>query len=167
MCVCACVCVRVCVSASVHLCEVCYGVCAELSNLMRGRSGWGLPDQWLLWNVDVVLCDSFNVSCKYIYIYPSHPLSCSPCPQITPTAGSPMFSNKIRYPYLFRAVPPETEIHRAQGVFVKHFNWDRVAIVVQNEHIFSDVRCLTVCVVCMFMHCVCLLCTYVHAYVRT
>ena len=75
--------------------------------------------------------------------------------QVTSTAGSPIFSNKTRYPYLFRAIPPETEIHRGQAVLVKHFKWDQVAIVVQNEHIFSEVRCSVTESNCLFMYVVC------------
>ena len=69
---------------------------------------------------------------------PSLPL---PCPlQMANVAGSPVFSNKDRYPHFFRALPPEPGIQRAQGVVVKRFGWTEVAYIAQNVHLFSSVR---------------------------
>ena len=69
---------------------------------------------------------------------PSLPL---PCPlQMANVAGSPVFSDKDRYPHFFRALPPEPGIQHAQGVVVKHFGWTEVAYIAQNEHLFAFVR---------------------------
>lgn len=69
---------------------------------------------------------------------PSLPLPCQL--QMANVAGSPVFSNKDRYPHFFRALPPEPGIQRAQGIVVKHFDWTEVAYIAQNEHLFSFVR---------------------------
>ena len=60
--------------------------------------------------------------------------------QLANIAGSPVFSNKERYPHFFRALPPEPGIHFSEGIFVNHFEWTEVAYIVQNEHLFAYVR---------------------------
>ena len=74
-----------------------------------------------------------------LVLTPWFPPSLSLPLQLANVAGSPVFSDKNRYPHLFRALPPEPGIQRAQGIVVNHFEWDEVAYIAENSHLFSFV----------------------------
>ena len=111
----------------------------------EGRMEWDVAvqearDQFLCPCSSSCFCTDTNLLSLSLSLHrpPSLPL---PCPlQMANVAGSPVFSDKDRYPHFFRALPPEPGIQRAQGVVVKHLGWTEVAYITQNEHLFSSVR---------------------------
>ena len=83
------------------------------------------------------------LSLSFPSLIPHAPLSLHsfPCsPQMAYIASSPVFSDKERYPNFYRAIPPEPPIQYGKGIFIDHFKWTEVALIVQNEHVFSSVR---------------------------
>ena len=53
---------------------------------------------------------------------------------------SPKLSDDSRFPLYSRTCPSETLNNFAIVNLLKHFNWKRVAILVQQDHIFTKVR---------------------------
>ena len=52
---------------------------------------------------------------------------------------APHLSDKKRFPYHFRLLPSETNVHMSQGIIVSQFGWDEVTMIEQNEEIFISV----------------------------
>ena len=50
-------------------------------------------------------------------------------PQVSYLATSPIFNNRLRYPYFQRTVPPDTEQAAAIVALMQHFNWTYGSIV--------------------------------------
>ena len=73
------------------------------------------------------------------YLSPSLRIHIPCSPQMAYVAGSPVFSDKERYPNFYRAVPPEPPIQFGEGILIDHFKWTEVAYIAQNEHSFSYV----------------------------
>ena len=60
-------------------------------------------------------------------------------PQISYSAGSPRLSDKTRYPTVFRLNSDETKFNEGIVALLKHFKWNKVAVVKQDEAMFNDV----------------------------
>ena len=59
--------------------------------------------------------------------------------QISYSAGSPRLSDKTRYPTVFRLNSDETKFNGGIVALLKHFKWNKVAVVKQDEAMFNDV----------------------------
>ena len=60
-------------------------------------------------------------------------------PQISYSAGSPRLSDKTRYPTVFQLNSDETIFNKGIVALLKHFKWNKVAVVKQDEAMFNDV----------------------------
>ncbi|XP_076469996.1 metabotropic glutamate receptor 7-like [Babylonia areolata] len=54
-------------------------------------------------------------------------------PQISPSATSDVLSDKQRFPYFLRTVPPDRDQVKAMGQLVRHFNWTYVSLVYSED----------------------------------
>ena len=54
-------------------------------------------------------------------------------PQVSYSSSSPLLSNRDRYSYFFRTIPPDDQ--QAQAIFdlIIHFNWDHISLVYSNN----------------------------------
>ena len=61
--------------------------------------------------------------------------------QIGYSTTSPLLSDKARFPLFFRTSPSETLTNPAIVAVLQVFGWKRIAIIVENGNIFSQVLC--------------------------
>ena len=59
--------------------------------------------------------------------------------QVAYVSSAPFLSDRTRFPYLLRVHPSETSAHKAQGIIVGQFDYEKVTIITQNEDIFVSV----------------------------
>ena len=72
--------------------------------------------------------------------------TCTPPPphthkhtQVSCIASSPAFRNRNIFPRYFQLLPTEASLATAYYAIIKHYNWRRVALIVQDENIFTVV----------------------------
>jgi hypothetical protein len=57
--------------------------------------------------------------------------------QISFGSTSPQLSDRREFPLFYRTVAPDSTHHPARISFIKHFKWDTVVALSQNEDIYS------------------------------
>ena len=61
--------------------------------------------------------------------------------QVSYASGSPKFESDLTYPNTYRASPSTTSYSKAKAAFIKHFGWNRVAILHEYDpEFFSPVK---------------------------
>ena len=60
--------------------------------------------------------------------------------QISPTASSPTFTDRKRFPNFFRLESPDHKLNPAKIAMMREFNWKKVATINHAQKFFSMVR---------------------------
>lgn len=67
--------------------------------------------------------------------------------QIAPTSTSPRLSNTKIFPRFLRTISSEAEIVVGIIQAMKQFKWSRIAVITQNDNLFTFVSCNKFCTV--------------------
>ena len=70
------------------------------------------------------------------------------CIQISCTSSSPALSNRDQYKTYFQMLASETFFAYGYLGITQHFGWKRVAIIVEDATVFTEVKMGCVCVCC-------------------
>ena len=60
--------------------------------------------------------------------------------QVSCIASSPAFRNRVLFPRYFQLLPTDASQADAFYAIIKHYNWRRVALIVQDENLFTVVK---------------------------
>ena len=83
-----------------------------------------------VWDQELTQCKKLYVWCKY---------ACTLSFQISYASSVIELSNRQRFPNFFRTYPSDANFIPSIRSLMKHFGWERLAVITEEETLFLDV----------------------------